>query len=304
MNNKRGNPLGHKEVGMRSRISASDIERSNRWLENWSEEREGWPVCKQYDVQRGEIVARYPPEDFEGWDISWPLEEVPDLFLRFARLHEEMDFEQAALSFAREYGLLDGTPIVSPFTGFERPFPDRMDISRLFDESRRAWVVLALYQSVLNHDVKQASALVSDLQRDRTFGGYFQRHMIEQAARTRFPPELVLALEVAVIEAKSVSHSLCTAQIGFSLDDAVELGPSCIRTYWGFDSLIGAMYLQMYQLMTSGGRLTRCDYCGRMISLYHTDPRGRKRRRDKRFCDDVCRQAHHRSKKRSADSPS
>ena len=287
---------------MRSRIRAADIERSDRWLENPSEEWEGWPVCKQYDLHSGETVARFPPEDLEQWDVSWPLEETPDLFLRFARLHEELDFEQAALAFAREYGLPDGTTIVSPFTGFERPFPDRMDLSRLLDESRRAWVVLALYESVLNHDVEQAKALVFEHQRDRTFGGYFRHQRLEQAARTRFQPELVLAMEAAVIVAKSVSDELCTAQISFSFDDTVELDPSCIRTYWGFDNLIGAMHLQMYQLMTSGGGLTRCENCGRMIALTHTDPRGRKRRRDRRFCDDACRQAHHREKRRTSNS--
>ena len=178
---------------MRLRVSAEAIERSDRWLENWPEEREGWPVCKQYDLHRGAIVARFTPEDLTQWDISWPLEEAPDLYLRFARLHEEPDFERAALTFAHEHGLPDGTTIVSPFTGFERPFPDRMDLSRLFNESRRAWVVLALYESVLNHDVEHARALVSDHQRDRTFGWYFRPHRMEQAARTRFPPELVLA---------------------------------------------------------------------------------------------------------------
>jgi hypothetical protein len=289
---------------MRSRISASDIERSERWLaENPLEELEGWPVCEQYDVQRGEIIAGYPPEDFEGWDISWPLEEAPDLFLRFARLHEEPDFEQAARTFAHKYGLPDGTTIVSPFTGSKRPFPDRMDISRLRDESRRAWSVLALYEAFLNQDVEQARALISDLQGDRTFEWYFPLYRREQAAHTRFPPELVLAMEAAVLVAKRVSDELCTAQIGFSFDDTAELDPSCIRTYWGFDNLIGAMYLQMYQLMTSGGGLARCNYCGRTIALSHTDPRGRKRRRDRRFCDDRCRQAHHRSKKGDSPSP-
>lgn len=292
---------------MRSRISALDIELSDRWLKNWSEEREGWPVCKQYDLRRGAIVARFTLEDLTQWDISWPLEEAPDLYLRFARLHEEPDFERAALTFAHEYGLPDGTTIVSPFTGFERPFPDRMDLSRLLVESRRVWFVLALYESVLNHDVEQGKALISELERDRTFRKtfwwYFRIHNMEQAARTRFPPELVLAMEAAVLVAKRVSDELCTAQIGFSFDDTAELDPSCIRTYWGFDNLIGAMYLQMYQLMTSGGGLARCNYCGRTIALSHTDPRGRKRRRDRRFCDDRCRQAHHRSKKGDSPSP-
>jgi hypothetical protein len=304
MKNKRYTNVGYWEVGMRLRVSAEAIEHSDRWLENPSEEWEGWPVCKQYDVQRGEIIAGFPPEDFEGWDISWPLEEAPDLFLRFARLHEEKDFERAALSFAHKHGLPDGTTIVSPFTGFERPFPERMELTRLFDESRQAWIVLALCESVLNQDVEQARALISDLQGDRTFEWYFRRHWMEQAARTRFPPEFVLAFRAAVFVAKGVSDRLCTAQIRFSLDDAVDLDSSCIRTHWHFDNLLGVIYLQMYRLMTSGGGLTRCNNCGRMIALSYSDPRGRKRRRDRKYCDDACRQAHHRSKERSADSPS
>jgi hypothetical protein len=289
--------LGYREVEMRSRISVEALERLDRW-ENPSEEFEGWPVCKQYDLHRGAIVARFTSEDLTQWDISWPLEEAPDLYLRFARLHEEPDFERAALTFAHEHGLIDGTTIVSLSPAFERLFPDRMDLSRLFDESRRVWVVLALYESVLNHDVEQAKVLISEHEQSTTFGPYLRHHKMEQTDLTHFPPELELAMEAAVLVAKTVSDRHCTAQIDFTFDDAVELGPSCIRTYWGFDNLIGAMYLQMYQLMTSGGRLTRCDYCGRMIAHSHTDPRGRKRRRDRKYCDDACRQAHHRSKKR------
>ena len=72
-----------------------------------------------------------------------------------------------------------------------------------------------------------------------------------------------------------------------------------IRSSWGFDNLLGAAYLQMWWLMTSGGDVTRCENCRRIMSLARTHPNGRKRRRDKRFCSDSCRQAHHRSKKRS-----
>jgi adenine-specific DNA-methyltransferase len=51
-------------------------------------------------------------------------------------------------------------------------------------------------------------------------------------------------------------------------------------------------------ILTSGGDLVRCEHCRRVISLARPHPQGRKRRRDKRFCDDACRQAHHRSKKK------
>ncbi len=72
-----------------------------------------------------------------------------------------------------------------------------------------------------------------------------------------------------------------------------------VRSTWRFKNLLGAAYLQMYWLMTSEGELKRCENCGRTVSLARPYPRGRKRRRDKRFCDDACRQAHHRSKKKT-----
>ena len=75
--------------------------------------------------------------------------------------------------------------------------------------------------------------------------------------------------------------------------------PSEVTAQWRFKSLLGAMYLQMYWLMAAGSELTRCENCGRLISLARPSPESRKRRRDKRFCDDACRQAHHRSKKKS-----
>jgi hypothetical protein len=51
--------------------------------------------------------------------------------------------------------------------------------------------------------------------------------------------------------------------------------------------------LQMYWLMVAGGNVTRCRYCGRIISLTSPLPGTRKTRQDKKFCDDACRQRHH-----------
>ena len=54
------------------------------------------------------------------------------------------------------------------------------------------------------------------------------------------------------------------------------------------------MYLQMYWLMAAGGNVTRCKYCGRIISLtYPLSGGARKTRQDKKFCDNACRQRHH-----------
>jgi len=70
--------------------------------------------------------------------------------------------------------------------------------------------------------------------------------------------------------------------------------PFGVTASWNFKSLLGAMYLQMYWLMGSGGNVTRCRYCGRIISVASPAPDARKTpRQDKKFCDDACRQRHH-----------
>src|SRR5829696_4923614 len=82
----------------------------------------------------------------------------------------------------------------------------------------------------------------------------------------------------------------------------VETGPpnpSRIKAGWRFYSLLGAMCLQLYWLMASDDEITRCEHCGRIVSLARPYPEARKTRRDKRFCDDACRQARHRSKKQA-----
>jgi hypothetical protein len=51
---------------------------------------------------------------------------------------------------------------------------------------------------------------------------------------------------------------------------------SKVRTSWTFPSLLGAMYLQMHWLIAAGGRVIRCRYCGRVISLTSPLPGARK----------------------------
>jgi len=99
-------------------------------------------------------------------------------------------------------------------------------------------------------------------------------------------------LEIAAHEVESMAAALCHPAL--YMKERVR-DPSGILSRWNFKSLLEAMYLQMHWLMAAGNDLTRCEYCGRLISLACPHPEGRKRRRDKRFCDDACRQAHHRS---------
>jgi hypothetical protein len=128
--------------------------------------------------------------------------------------------------------------------------------------------------------------------------------------RTRGPPPghlsdeelphhyLLDALIGAVMLVNRTVKVLCRPGMRFTLlGFSPKPNPLGIKSSWNFDNLLGAAYLQMYWLMTSGSEVTRCKYWGRIISLARSHPEGRKRRRDKRFCDDACRQAHYRSKR-------
>ena len=75
-------------------------------------------------------------------------------------------------------------------------------------------------------------------------------------------------------------------------------GPEALSAAWWPRNLLGAMYLQMYWLMTSFADLSHCRYCGRIISYAPPIPAGenrkvRKPRKDKEFCDSRCRQNYH-----------
>jgi hypothetical protein len=74
-------------------------------------------------------------------------------------------------------------------------------------------------------------------------------------------------------------------------------GPDTYRWGWAFNSLLGALWLQMSWVMVSTAR--RCAWCGKIVDLEDNqqeqvvvatqhDHEGKKRRRtrsDKRFCD-------------------
>lgn len=112
------------------------------------------------------------------------------------------------------------------------------------------------------------------------------------------PEPLGEALSFAYQTVEEKVKALCYPRLVYG-DDACSYSSASPQAGWGARNLLGVMYLQMYWLMTSGGNLARCEYCGRLITLSRPNPDGRKRRSDKRFCDDACRQAHHRAKKRS-----
>jgi hypothetical protein len=257
-----------------------------------------WLVCEEgYEIVGDEIVAALEYSDLsEGWLAYSPLDDVTDLFFKFGKLYEQADFEQATLDFSKQYGLPGGRQVlVKGERGLELT-PPKMKVSEFRDEARRAWGVLALYEAILSGNASTVKDLFHELRDDKIFSFWDEFFRFE---RVEDYEDLLLqiGLVCAVQTVEEVVHDACHQHIKFALESDKRPDLSTVYTNWHFDSLIGAMHLQMWWLMASAGDVTRCEFCGRIVSLARSYPKGRKHRRDKRFCNDACRQAAHRSKK-------
>jgi hypothetical protein len=258
-----------------------------------------------YNQPFSKLIPKYLLDREDKWRTYYPLKETPDLFLKFARLyrgtgahHIDSVFVDSVLDWVHKYGLL-GHIEIAGYAGSEET------IGLYAESARWAAGILAMYEAALNGDEEAAKAavleefltvdpLASEL---RTLGerdaAAYKTESIEKHWNSNYL-EYVLAAAMYLVTFNLREECLPTF---FPLEGVSD--PSKVVANWSFRSLYGAMYLQMYWLMGAGGDVTRCEYCGRIISLARPHPEGRKRRRDKRFCDDACRQAHHRSKKRA-----
>jgi hypothetical protein len=298
-------------------LSKRDFDTTGRLMSGRFASRE-WKVCEAYeltkprDTPEGDADSylvvpkyRYEPATFDKWRSYEPLEETPDLFLKFARLYQAQNRPGAMLEWARTYGTLGhGQPPWVPGAP--------QDAKGFWDAVEQAAGLLALYEGVLNRDSQSVQrALLIEFPyvgiwwpiyeepagdqglMDRDF---VASQIVESVEEVYDGDYLCYTLETVADEVERMVGALCRPVL--MVEDGSH-DPSEVTAQWHFKSLLGAMYLQLYWLMAAGSELTRCEYCGRLISLARPSPESRKRRRDKRFCDDACRQAHHRSRKKS-----
>jgi hypothetical protein len=297
-------------------LSKSDFDMTGRVTGSRSSGRI-WNVCEAYELTRPKealeddgdsylVIPKYPyePATFDKWRSYQPLKETPDLFLKFARLHGAKDRPEAMFDWVRTFGML----------GHGKPqwvAGAPQDAKGFWDAVGQAAGLLALYEGVLNRDTHRVQRailvefpyvgiqwqLYNEL-RDKPahMDHNFVASAIEDSVEEIYGGDyLWYALDTIVHEVQLTVGPLCSPALRVNEGSS---DPAGVTATWDFKSLLGAMYLQMYWLMAAGSELTRCEYCGRIISLARPYPEGRKRRRDKRFCDDACRQAHHRSKKK------
>jgi hypothetical protein len=294
------------------RLGKDDFEKTSELRRGFGSDNREWGVCREYELREVEedgrpaqyIVPKYHIQPFQddNWTMYSPLQDTPDLFLRFARLHKRSDSVEAILDWVHRYGVLGHG------SGWSRTAPQSVKDFR--EAAEEAAGVLAMYEAVLNGDAQRAKSLILEEFPFVGPGGHLLKmlrkagvpvddldhagdtsEIVEEVEEHFDGDYLDYVLDNVVSAVEEMVKDVCypSLDMGYGLHRR----PSDVRTGWSFRSLLGAMYLQMYWLMGSGGEVTRCRYCSQIISLARPSPGARKVRQDKSFCGDACRQRYH-----------
>src|SRR3712207_4527248 len=112
--------------------------------------------------------------------------------------------------------------------------------------------------SVLNRDDVAARRLLTDYRHvDEVFQQYFEELNREWPEDTVPITPLQCALAACVSAVYPIVDKSCRQSLILDIDGMSQPGPSAVKLVWHFDDLLGAMYLQMYWILTSGGNLDR-----------------------------------------------
>lgn len=278
---------------MGRKVNAEDFREASE-LRRQPDQRTLWFVCKEYSVHGGFILSERPillsggRIDDENWRHYSPLEDTPDLFLKFARMHRATNFETAALEWSHKYGLPSAVTLSDGG-------PEKLSLDELKKDVREAHDILAMYEASQTNATKKAEQLIHAYYEEVS---EHKPHLDRDVGRGGSnSPKRALILAAYMVE--HAVQKLCAPAVGIKATGRGWGVPVDIKiiSSWRIRGLLGAMYLQIYWLITSGEGLSRCKHCDQVFSTAKTNPESRKpRRRD--FCNDACRQAHHREKKK------
>lgn len=304
------------------KVGGGDFKKTTRsWRE--AEEVNRWAVHAKYELRpsrrqaldeyfhttrrAGEyhLAAASDPYGALTDDTNWtkykPLE-TPDLFLKFARLAKHPASDERTLSWAHRYGVLGlaGDHHWGWYGG------EGESVTAFNEQVVRAAGILSLYEAVLNRDADGAARLILEdfpsLSAETwvavTASGRVDEKSIVQTVDEGFGGDyLVYALETACWLVETTVKEYCYP----TLRPEGASDPSALGDSWGFKTLLGAMYLQMYWLIAAGGDVVRCKYCTDIVSLDRPAIGVRKPPKHKQFCSNACRQSHyyHNKTKRS-----
>jgi hypothetical protein len=241
---------------------------STQGLDDTERDGAAWTVYDGYEVVGGRVEGRGARRVYR------PLREHPALFADFARLEISDDPDgqaQAALAWARKYGVLglEHEPPLRPTTAILLPERDdltvrsasreRDSVDAFVREARIAADVLALYKAAKNPNVLSERKWPVE-------------HGPPKEIRNR---EVIERMDVYEVYRPEVGNESAS---GFWTEWGLDVCAAITQTYvseycrptmyrrgggnfergWGFDNLLGAMWLEMYWLLTVEDDEIRC----------------------------------------------
>jgi hypothetical protein len=268
-----------------------------------------WVVWHGYEVRRaggGDAYVMASPvprrQRRESRRLAAPLRDTPDLFLEFAELADHEIDEEVWRDWFTRYGVLGLKPAL-PYMASVEGGPEET-FSRFVDEARIANGVLRLWEAATmgmgDEELVDRYLPQITLLQDRAKG--LLGVWYADVPRSTTAPWL--SLVGTIVQSKLTTE--CYPQLlGTS-------GPTFGDGY-GFRSLLGAMYLQMFWLMTAKGGVRRCKEpeCPRVITFDQPEQKGDpskhndrsmgyRTRVDKVFCSAACKQRDYDRRKRTS----
>jgi hypothetical protein len=265
-----------------------------------------------------------PPRVYE------PIKDEPYLFLKFAKLVESNDQERALETWISAYGLLglhrnldsdsrvgfwdisqfrlkEGSQhtVTSNLFEFSDAGGEGETVGSLREEALTANETLIFYEAAMSEDRNALEHVMMRGSEDsiETLRAYCQLRM-EESGGSYLNALTHLAAERVFWNIQDALEQFTYPCISIDLEARHRLDPRAHFTVDQFyrscqpRNLLGAIYLQAYWLVTSTADLSKCKYCGHIISYATVIPDSRdntrrKPRRDKVFCNSRCRQNYH-----------
>jgi hypothetical protein len=314
------------------RLNREDlVEGASPFLETRGDIEFRWYVYEEYEsVERDRLTYMRAADPSKVKATYKPLEDSPYLFLEFARLTEQKNLAEALTEWISRRGLLglhkrerpkyNEMELVAGAMSYRRErwgteddeFTEYMHeggfserVSELHREARRANRVLTNWEAFLSGEPERAEHELLD---------HFPPHYSEIKQRyisflknrdwdlgLTYKQSLLYNVGLhACLGVQDVLEAFAYPYLAFDYGNPLERlhgtpGPELAAGSWRPRNLLGAMYLQMYQVMISSGELSQCKYCGRTISYAPplSESTARKPRKDKEFCNSRCRQNYH-----------
>jgi hypothetical protein len=316
------------------RLNQEDlVEGASPFLESRGDIEFRWYVYEEYESVERSPLTYYRATDRSKVKSSYkPLEDSPSLFLEFARLTEQRNPAEALTEWISRRGLLGlhkrerpKDNAMEPEAGamnfrFERWWTEHDKpteymheggpserISELQGEATSANRVLTNWEAFLSGEPERAEHQLLDHFPPPYDSEAKELYKSFLRSRTRalgltYKESLLYHVGLhACIGVQHVLEAFAYPYLAFDYRDPYARlhgtpGPELTAGSWRPRNLLGAMYLQLYQVMISSSKLSQCKYCGRIISYAPPIPgsaTSRKPRKDKEFCDSRCRQNYH-----------